>query len=173
MALNQDFERNPFGFIGTKVILVPGGIPAGEGRFRLAENTAHSCLLQASQNPADLKGYYVKPEPDAINRYPLSNLVNFMFTDCLNGCQFIAYGPDRHHVTVEHNNFLHNPGQYQQQEGQVRQQNHPYFFILRPHQDYNTQQGACIVGTYDRTNGWRFFVRLRVDQDQGPLTGPV
>ena len=173
MALNQDFERSPFGFIRTKVILIPAGILAGEGRFRLAENAAQSCLLQASRDPSDLKGYYVKPEPNSNNQYQLSNLVNFMFTDAMNGCQFIVYGPDRHHVTVEHNNFFNNPGQYQQREQQVRQQNHPYFFILRPHQDYNPLQGVCIIGTYDKTNGWRFFIRQRVDQNEGPLMGPV
>ena len=62
-----------------------------------------------------INGYYVRPLADNNNIYTLPTQqpdTYYMLTDLLNGCQFIAYGQDRQHLTVEHNNFISNPNNY-------------------------------------------------------------
>ncbi len=172
MPNNTDFAANPAQFIVTKAILIPGGINAGAGRFNLADNGNASCLLQATNSPRDLRGYYAKPLPNANNDFALPTTSDYMFTDLLNGCQFMAYGADRQHVTVEHNNFITTPANYAARYLTVHGAGHAYFFGMRPVTDYNALQGLCIIGTYDRQNGWRFWVRQRVDLARGVLAGP-
>jgi hypothetical protein len=172
MSLNSDFSANPAKFIIDHVVLVPGGINAGEGRFVLTENSAVSCLLKGSTSVSDLRGFHAEPAPNDDNVFALPVTVDFMFTDLVNGCQFVAYGPDRQHVTVEHNNYIGNPGNYATRLATITAQNHAYFFSLRHNMDYDPMQGANVLGNYTRTNGWRFWVRQRQDLDRGTLGGP-
>lgn len=172
MSNNSDFVAEPRTFILAKAILVPGGLAAGEGYFTLADNNATSCLLRASTSAGDLRGFYVKPLPNANNAFALPVTSDYMFTDLLNGCQFLAYGLDRFNVTVEHNNFIDAPANYPARYDAVHGANHPYFFSFRPGIDYDIKQGACIIGTFDPGSGWHFWVRQRVDLDRGTLFGP-
>lgn len=172
MSNNSDFVAEPRTFILAKAILVPGGLGAGEGFFTLVDNNATSCLLRASNSADDLRGFYVKPLPNSINPYELPITANYMFTDLLNGCQFLAYGLDRFNVTVEHNNYLDDPANYAARYDAIHGANYPYFFSFRPGIDYVIEQGACIIGVFDLVTGWSFWVRQRVDLARGTLLGP-
>ena len=129
-----------------------------------------------------IRAYYAKPLANNNNEYALPTQIPspyFMLTDGMNGCQFIAYGPDRQHVTVEHNNFIANPANYATRLNQVQQQNHAYLFHISggvnnqiTNGTYNRMQGINIIGDYTKASGWRFWVRDRVDQNQGQLYGP-
>lgn len=182
MSLTTDFLANYQAFMPTHAILIPAQIAAGNGGFQFNAQGVYAALLQTAQAGTNIKGYYVHPVANNNNVFALPTQqpnTYYMLTDALNGCQFIAYGPDRQHVTVEHNNFINNPATYAVRLAQIQQQNYPYLFHITAgainditHGSYNPQQGINIVAGYTTISGWQFWVRDRVDQNQGQLYGP-
>lgn len=182
MSLTSDFLNNHQGFMMGQAILIPAQIPAGNGNFQFQAQGAHAALVQTSAQGTNIPGYYVKPVANNNNVFALPTQqpgTYYMLTDGMNGCQFIAYGPDRQHVTVEHNNFINNPLNYAARLNQVQQNNNPYLFNIGagandnvPTGIYDPAHGINIVGEYTTANGWRFWIRDRVDQNQGTLYGP-
>lgn len=182
MSLTSDFLNNPQSFIRTRVIGIPGGIPPRDGKFKLVENGTIAALLQTTTESVRINGYYVRPLADNNNIYTLPTQqpdTYYMLTDLLNGCQFIAYGQDRQHLTVEHNNFISNPNNYAVRLANIQSQNYPYLWHLTatpqnniPNGTYNPMQGANIIGEYTGANGWKFWVRDRLDLDTGTVYGP-
>ncbi len=182
MSLTSDFLTNHQGFMRTHAILIPAQIPARDGTFQFTAQGANAALLQTSTQTTNIPGYYVHPVANDNNIYALPTQQTgtyYMLTDGMNGCQFLAYGPDRQHITVEHNNFIDNPANYAARLDHIAGQHHEYFFHISadannniPNGIYNNQQGINIIGDYTITNGWRFWVRDRVDQNQGNIYGP-
>jgi len=186
MSLSTDFINSPQNFIINHSILIPGGTTAphaGNGNFQFNANGVNSALLQSSAPGTNIAGYYARPVPNNNNVFPLPTQQQndyFMFTDAMNGCQFIAYGPDRQHVTVEHNNFIGNPAAYALRLAAIVAQGHTYFFHLTAgaapfnvaQGNYDLLTGLNIIGRYTQQYGWTFWVRDRLDQNIGNLVGP-
>lgn len=183
-SLTQEFNESPQRFIMTHTILVlAGGNPAapnfqtGIGRFLLEDaNTGPgTCFLRnASFFTWDrFNAFLLFAGPNNDNVAALPNTVDRFITNDLSGCQFMAYGPDRHTLTVEHNNHIANNAQYAIRYAHIQAQNHPVFIALRPvnnahpgHDQYNFPLGANVVGVR-KANGWHFFVRVATTQHYG------
>jgi hypothetical protein len=164
------------------VILIPAQVPPRNGTFQFHAQGSNAALLQTAGSGTAILGYYVHPIANNINQYTLPTQnpqPYYMFTDQMNGCQFIAYGSNRQHVTVEHNNFINNPAKYDERLNKIRQEHPKYLFHMSAGANdqitngiYDRQHGVNIVSEYTTTNGWRFWVRDRVDQNQGQVHGP-
>jgi len=184
MPLTTDFLNNPVAFMSNRAILIPNGVTPRNGRFEFTAQGDAAALLRSAPQQG-VAGYYVHPVADSPNQYALPTqqaAPYFMFTDQMNGCQFIAYGPDRHHVTVEHNNYIGDPGNYAQQLAAVRADGPAYVFSLTAADanaadiaggTYNRLQGVNVVGQYSPQAGWRFFVRDAAGHNRGQVYGPM
>ncbi|NEN97362.1 MAG: hypothetical protein F6K50_18070 [Moorea sp. SIO3I7] len=182
MLLTQEFLNDFKSFMGKYAILIPAQLPPKNGTFQFKEQGSHAALLQSASSGTKIPGYYVHPIANNENKYILptqNQKPYYMFTDQMNGCQFIAYGPDRQHVTVEHNNFINDRTKYVVRLKEIQNQNPAYLFHMSAGANddivnsiYNSQHGVSIVAEYNSTNGWSFRVRDRVDQNQGQVYGP-
>ncbi|MCC3409690.1 MAG: hypothetical protein JGK17_29895 [Microcoleus sp. PH2017_10_PVI_O_A] len=182
MSLTSDFLADFKTFMRLQAILIPSQIPARNGNFQFIAQGLHAALVQTAAAGTNIPGYYVHPVANNNNIYALPTQQKgtyYMITDGMNGCQFLAYGPDRQHITVEHNNFINDPANYDVRLKQIQQQNPKYLFhISAGSKDqiangiYDRAHGINIVGEYTIINGWRFWVRDRVDQNQGQVYDP-
>jgi hypothetical protein len=182
MSITSDFLSNSQTFMSNRAILIPAQIPAKNGNFQFQAQGDHAALLQTAAAGTNIHGYYVHPVADNNNIYALPTQqagTYYMLTDAMNGCQFMAYGPDRQHITVEHNNFISTPANYAVRLNQIQLQNNAYFFHLGAGANdnivnhvYDPAHGINIIGVYAIASGWRFWVRDRVDQNQGNIYGP-
>ncbi|OHX10392.1 hypothetical protein BI347_21640 [Chromobacterium sphagni] len=183
MSLTTDFLENPQGFMRSQAILIPAQVSPGNGKYQFSAQGAHAAVLQSTAASPNIPGFYAHPVANNINLFVLPTQQParyYMFTDGMNGCQFLAYGPDRQHITVEHNNFISDPARYAARLAEVMAQRHAYLLHISPSGvnnipagQYNSQQGVNIVGEYAQANGWRFWARDRVDQNQGAVYGPL
>jgi len=181
--LNKEFLSDPIKFLGDYCIMVSDGLRGGPGRFdlKLFNKKTRACQLVnfASRTPeaTDLESfgshpinaYYAGARANNDNVQTLPNNVDFMFTMHMSGCQFLAYGPDRHHVTVEHNNYLDGvSGNYAVHFDQLVLR-HPsplgFLFSVRPRIDY---AGEAYVLGVRRGTGWWFYHRV----PSATVTGP-
>ncbi len=181
MSLTSDFLSNYQKFMKGQAILIPNGIQERNGSFKFQAQGAYAAVLQSANSGSTIRAFYAKPFANNNNAYALPTQIKkpyFMLTDQMNGCQFMAYGPDRQHVTVEHNNFIGNPANYAARLNTIQLQNNAYIFHISAGVSniaggtYNNLYGINIVGDYTKNSGWRFWVRDRVDQNQGQLYGP-
>lgn len=181
-SLTSQFLASPVTFMRSYAILIPAQVPAKGGTFVFSPQGTSAAVLQVGTTGTVIRGYYVKPVANNNNQYTLPTQMGnayYMFTDQMNGCQFIAYGPDRQHLTVEHNNFISNPAQYAVRLATIQATNPAYLFHMTstgvdniPGSTYNPAHGVNIVGEYSTAGGWRFWVRDRVDLNQGTVYGP-
>lgn len=177
MSLNSDFYSNTKYFMQNRAILTPSSINAKMGDFQLITEGNYASLLSKATSSDKIPGYFVKAMPNSINEYALPTQQSdlfVMYTDQLNGCQFIAYGPDRQHIVVEHNNFISNPALYAERLREVIAQKPEFLFYMSPgdtnnilNHTYNKLQGLNIVGRYSKAAGWSFYVRDRLDMPAG------
>jgi hypothetical protein len=180
-GLNKQFMANPVFFMRHHFIHVPvgagGGLLAnGRGRFGLTAIAHGGCMLgnfaSTSLFAHPIDAYFLLANPNNLNVQALPNNVRFMFTNHLNGCQFLAYGPNRNNLTVEHNNWLAGPAaNYPNRVNAIAAAGHAYFFRVRPGIDYNIMQGANVVGVRGG-GGWQFYVRRNANINPGMITGP-
>ncbi|EFA7747765.1 TPA: hypothetical protein OF519_005169 [Escherichia coli] len=180
MSLTSYFLSSHVKFMSEQAILIPGQTPPGDSRFQFVPQGEHAALLLLTTQTEKIQGYYVHPIANN-NVYSLPSQQRgkyYMFTDAMNGCQFLAYGPDRQHITVEHNNYISYHDNYITRLNFIKEQQHNYFFHLSaggndiPNGLYNSLQGINIVGEYTTINGWRFWVRDHVDLNKGSIYGP-
>jgi hypothetical protein len=187
-GLNKEFIIGPVAFMQQNFIYAPdNGLVNGPGQFGLTEVSTRptkSCRIgnfasttaQAStrwhgKGSHPISAYYLLGLPNNDNMQALPNHVPYMFTMHLSACQFLAYGPDRNNVTVEHNNYIGNPALYAARQLLIAGANHPFFFQVRPGVEYNPMQLANVVGM--RTGaGWQFYLRTQAFAQPGPVTGP-
>ncbi len=180
-SLTEEFNVSPQRFIATHTILVIGGgnpaqpnFQTGIGRFTLEDaNTGPgTCFLRnASFFTWDrFNAFLLFASPNNHNVSVLPNTVDRFITNDLSGCQFMAYGPDRHNLTVEHNNHIADNTQYALRYAEIQAENHPVFIALRPVNNdhpnpdqYNWMLGANVVGVR-KDDGWHFFVRVATTQ---------
>jgi hypothetical protein len=104
------------------------------------------------------------------------NSANTRFlTADMSGCQFLAYGPDRNNLTVEHNNYF-GPGaaSYVARYNLIHGAGHAVFMALRPSavvtaqaDEYYIIEGANVIGV-KKPDGWHFYARTRTDRGFGP-----
>jgi hypothetical protein len=181
MSLTTDFLDNYANFMANQAILIPAQVPKKNQKLDFLPQGAHAAYLKKTDKSVYIPGYYVQPVANNINEYALPTQqpgTYYMFTDAMNGCQFLAYGPDRQHVTVEHNNFIDDNDRYVERLQYITDQNYPYFYHISaglnniPNGTYNFMQGVNIVGEYTVANGWYFSVRDRVDLENGTVYGP-
>ncbi|HXC06993.1 MAG TPA: hypothetical protein VNZ86_19675 [Bacteroidia bacterium] len=182
MSLTTDFLANPIAFMRTQSILIPAQVTGGNGHFQFAAQGAHAAVLQ-NAGAGNIPGYYAQPVANNNNVFALPTqqpATYSMLTDAMNGCQFLAYGPDRQHITIEHNNFIGNPALYAARLNTITLQNHAYFLHLTatgvnniPGGTYDPASGLNVVGQYTTANGWRFYVRDNVGANAGTVYGPL
>lgn len=181
MSLTSDFLANHIDFMANKAILIPAQVPSKNQKLEFMPQGDHAAYLKVTDKSVFIPGYYVHPVANNNNEYALPTQqpgTYYMFTDAMNGCQFLAYGPDRQHVTVEHNNFIGNNDLYAERLQYIAGKNYAYFYHISaginniPNGTYNPMQGVNIVGNYTVANGWSFRVRDRVDLNAGNVYGP-
>jgi hypothetical protein len=93
----------------------------------------------------------------------------------MSGCQFLAYGPNRNHLTVEHNNYFRSGGAtYVKRYNQVQGAGHAIFISLWPSanvtqypDEYYIIEGANVVGV-KKADRCHFYSRTRTDSGYGP-----
>lgn len=187
MSVTSEFAASPQVWIMThrfvtpaaSYVGAPGALPTGDGRFRFEDAGAGgggNLLRVAGLLSFDyFNAFYLGAAPNQDNRIGLSNTNTLFLTADLSGCQFLAYGPDRNNLTVEHNNYFAVGGAtYINRYNLVRGANHNVFIALRPstvvtqHADeYYIIEGANIVGV-KKPDGWHFYARTRTDRAFGP-----
>lgn len=177
-GMNTEFMANPAGFISNRWLMVPSviGLNNGAGTFGIYPNGNHGAIVRPfvrnSYWSHPMRAYYLKPAPNAENSHVLPNDVSYMFTDTMNGCQFLAYGPDRNNVTVEHNNYFGGTAaNYVTRRNLIQGAGHAFYWEVRPNQEYNPLQGAVVIGVRSGV-GWQFYLRLNANMAFNAATGP-
>ena len=186
-GLNSLFLASPQRFMATHTINTPQGIGnikstslprSGVGEFDLFARMGGTGLGGAGavelrtytdtlmRHGNKIHAFLLNALPNQDNKETLPVTVRIMLTNLLNGCQFMAYGPDRKHLTVEHNNYFGDRGQYSTHYNKIQGQPHAIFCALKPVMETTTTAGdeyavagmANIVGVR-ADDGWHFFVR--------------
>ena len=184
MSLSSDFKNSPQVWIMTHTYLViQGNNPSGPAfttgtasfRFEDANTGPGTCFLRkAGLLDFDcFKAFLLTAAPNSDNSFALPNDVDLFLTADMHGCQFFAYGADRNHLTVEHNNYITTPASYGVRHGVVTGGVHATTIALRPvtapqpaADEYNFALGANVVGLR-KDDGWHFFVRTSTTQAYG------
>jgi hypothetical protein len=119
-----------------------------------------------------IRAYYLKSRTDQNTSAFLLRKAEYFFTDTLTGCTFMAYGNNRHGVTVEHNNaFTNGPASMRPYEASIAAQNHPYFVVYNSdtYRQNGVQQGergedvvATVFG-WRKADGWHFYACARIN----------
>ena len=188
MSVTSDFAASPQTWIMTHRFVTPtasyvgaaGALSTGDGSFKFEDAGAGGRgYLLKQVRWRDMLDYfhafYLSALPNQNNAAALSNQHSLFLTADLSGCQFLAYGPDRHHLTVEHNNyFAGGHAAYQARYDFIRSAGHNIVLALRPSaketqqaDEYYIIEGANIVGL-KKADGWHFYARTRTDRAFGP-----
>jgi hypothetical protein len=191
VSVTSEFDANPQVWIMTHRFVVPiasyvgapGSIPTGVGRLKFHEDpfgALGGCLLRLAPdlNDADCAyAFFLAAAPNNDNSAALPNGTPRFLTCDLSGCQFLAYGPNRNNLTVEHNNYVGGGGvNYTNRYNLINGQGHAVFIALRPNfaapqfpavDEYDPTLGANVVGVYTGT-GWHFYARKKTDRQFGP-----
>ena len=188
MSVTSEFAASPQTWIMTHRFVTPtasyvgaaGALPTGNGSFRFEDAGAGGGgnLLKVA-TWSDLldyfNGFYLGALPNQDNGAALSNTNSLFLTADLSGCQFLAYGPDRNNLTVEHNNyFAGGAASYLARYNLINGAGHNVFIAFRPSSivtmqadEYYVIEGANIVGV-KKHDGWHFYARTRTDRSYGP-----
>lgn len=120
-----------------------------------------------------IKAYYLPSKVDNTKAMLLGNDCDYFFTDAITGCQFMAYGNDRHDLRVCHVNALNLGNQvYKNEADAVRSCNYPVT-IIYGQQNYqaglNTGENksnvvATVIG-WRKADGWHFYTRRRLNDE--------
>lgn len=188
MSVTSEFEARPQTWIMTHRFVTPaasyvgaaGALPTGDHSFRFEDAGAggggNLLRLAKWQDMLDyFNAFYLGAAPNQDNSVALSNTNNLFLTADLSGCQFLAYGPDRNNLTVEHNNYFAGGGAtYLARYNLVHGGGHNVFIALRPSaiptqqaNEYYIIEGANIIGVR-KADGWHFYARTRTDRGFGP-----
>ena len=178
------FLENFQTFVADQSILVPSNLPNGNHKFKFDARNDHAKTLVVDDAAGPIQGYLLQASADSQNQIALpANEDNYyMFTALLSGCQFMAYGPDNRHVTVEHNNCISSPcpavndAGYEGRLAAVRAENHPFIWVVsgvfgdRANEaaapnaagdgyTYGNLYGGQVVGKFTQAGGWVFTLR--------------
>jgi hypothetical protein len=117
-----------------------------------------------------IRAYYLPSQVNQTMSMNLGSNSNFFFTDLITGCQFMAYGNNRHNLTVCHINALDEGAPaYERAAAGIRSHRFPIEIIHGPSQ-YRAGLSAVdgpnsvvtVVG-WRRTDGWHFYARQCVN----------
>jgi hypothetical protein len=190
MSVTSEFNANPQTWIMThrfvtpaaSYVGAPGALPTGDGSFRFEDAGAggggNLLRIAGWGDVLDyFNAFYLSAAPNQNNNVALSNTNNRFLTADLSGCQFLAYGPNRLNLTVEHNNHLAGgAAAYLARYNLIQGAGHAVFIALRPSaivtrqaDEYYIVEGANIVGV-KKADGWHFYARTRTDRGFGPTT---
>jgi hypothetical protein len=170
---------------GTRYKIDPNGI----GYFDLVEEKAPklassvtggdgvpSLMLEDGSGVFNaIEAYYLVADCGQAKTMALGNQADYFFTDNFSGCQFTAYGNDRHNVTVCHSNYLPlGAGDanltYLREAAHVR--NHPTATVkiiygqtkyrlalggFQPTEDRSAQV-VTVIG-WRKDDGWHFYAK--------------
>jgi hypothetical protein len=132
---------------------------------------ADSGVLAFLGNEAPIKAYYLPAHYDRTTTLQLGRDADYFFTDTITGCQFMAYGNNRHNITVCHVNALNRGNAaYDTEATEVRQANYPVEIIYGKRQyqgDLSPLDAPEVVVTvigWRRADGWHFYQRRRVNR---------
>jgi hypothetical protein len=188
MSVTSEFEASPQKWIMThrfvtptaSYVGAPGALATGNGSFKFEDAGAGGGgNLLRTAGWSDLANYFnaffLSAQPNQDNSVALSNTNNLFLTADMSGCQFLAYGPDRNNLTVEHNNYFTGGGAtYLNRYNLVHGAGHNIFVALRPSagvtqaaNEYYIIEGANVVGV-KKGDGWHFYSRTRTDRGYGP-----
>jgi hypothetical protein len=182
-GLNQAFMNDPREFMRTHVIHVPS---QGGGGHPLSGIAVCGLYPRDDRNPGGrdvslglferfhshwhvgpshpIPAYVLYGVANQDNRQVLPNHVNYMFTMVLTGCQFLAYGPTRGYVTVEHNNYFSGKAADYAAHWQAVQAGNRLHALVRPNWEYHVASGAYVVGVRE-ADGWHFYLRQNLCSD--------
>ena len=187
-GLNALFIANPTVFLKTHRIIVKLSNSRGQTKFQTGvgsfdlvdAKTPGACFVEPYVDSFFRHGnrigaFMLWGRPNQPNDTLLSNAVNYMVTINLSGCQFMAYGPDRNNLTVEHNNYLGENDEYANRYQQIQNQNNAIFCALRPSfnvnvdpDEYFVENGAMVVG-WKKDDGWHFYARKNTHKVDGEV----
>jgi hypothetical protein len=179
MLVTADFLKNPISFMRSIAILVPDQTGSGSGKFELEQYSKNDAILKRTSQSEYISGYNVIPSANKDNVFELpfpGQDKYYMFTTCMDGCQFIAYGIDSYHITVEHNNYIDNHSNYSVHLDSIKGKDYPYFFSISPGTEndiiqgkYNSAECINILGEFTNSMGWKFFIRDNLNKSIGNI----
>lgn len=188
MSVTTEFAAGPQTWIMTRRFVTPtasyvgapGALRTGDGSFRFEDAGAGGGgNLLRTAGWSDLTDYFnaffLGATPNQDNSVALSSKNSLFLTADMSGCQFLAYGPDRNNLTVEHNNYFAGGGAtYLARYNHINGGGHNIFMALRPSaiatqqaDEYYIIEGANVVGV-KKADGWHFYARTRTDRGFGP-----
>lgn len=190
---NESFKENPLDFMRRNFLhTASNGHVMGVGQFGIkpitsagAHGGAHAMLgnfTSTSYFSHPIGAFFLLAQQQHDNMAELPNTVDFMFTNHMNGGQFLAYGPDRHALTIEHNNYFGGVGGTYAGRREILA-GHAFVFTLEPggangvlgggRNGYIAQNGANVIGVRNAALGWQFYVRTSSDAPfPAPVSGP-
>jgi hypothetical protein len=186
-GLNRRFQRDPVSFLSSYWDINSAQPQHGEGygidvngiaNLDLSEyspqtvrvSKADSGIFASLTREEPIKAYYLTSRIDKTMAMPLGKDCDFFFTDAITGCQFMAYGNNRHNITVCHVNALTlGSAFYNNEAAQLRQASYP-IEIIHGQSQYQAGLAAVdrphvvvtVVG-WRRADGWHFYERRRVN----------
>ncbi|NYE63656.1 hypothetical protein FHW58_004887 [Duganella sp. 1224] len=187
-GLNQRFKLNPVEFLSSYWDINSSQPQYGEGYGIDVNGIAHldlrelapetveikkaaSGLLAFIGNEAPVRAYYLPAHFDQTTSLQLGRDADYFFTDTITGCQFMAYGNNRHNLTVCHVNALERGNcAYDAEAAEVRTANYPVQIIYGKRQyqgDLSPLDAPEVVVTvigWRRADGWHFYQRRRVNR---------
>ncbi|MDI1479277.1 hypothetical protein [Polyangium sp. y55x31] len=186
-GLNGQFKANPVqvldqcwdinssqNLLGTRYVLDQHSV----GYFDLRRLNANTISLEpaptgfsALVSESPVKAYYLCSTPNQRRNIILTNHADYFFTDTITGCQFAAYGINRHAVNVEHLNALNNSLQYARRAIELRGIGAPLNVIYGATEYRGTgfRTGENVGNTvvtvvgWRRPDGWHFYARRRLN----------
>lgn len=186
-GLNAEFKRDPAAFLTAHINIQSSNYVAmratgpiynyalagGVGSFDLQPSAHRPLMANLVQHDGGwlsesaITAYYLNAKTNETVGMPIGAEADYFFTDSITGCAFIAFGANRHALTVMHINAL-NRGkiQYMKEVLAIRALR-PAFLIVYTYQDY--QQGvlrgenaSMVVTTLcgkRLADGWHFYTR--------------
>jgi len=149
-------------FLGEHIMLVPAhGLVTGRCQldFEAIPGPGNHAQLRRfvrrSTFSRPLNSFFLKAIQDNVSQHALPNDVTFFFTDTLTGCQFLAYGPNRNSLTVEHNNSR-TAGAVDFTARWNNARTFAYHIRVQRGIQYSAASVANVVGVR-RPAGWRFY----------------
>lgn len=120
---------------------------------------------------ASIKAYYLPAQVDKTTSLQLGRDADYFFTDTITGCQFMAYGNNRHNLTVCHVNALNRgDAKYDEEAAEIKSAGYPVQIIYGKRQyqsglaPLDAPEVVVTVVGWRRADGWHFYQRRRVNR---------
>lgn len=178
---NKAFKNDPIAFLQANTFVGDdNSFTGGSGVYTVNfKDVGGRILLKKAEGTGTsskaFSAYYLKAVANDNNvggNFP--NGADIMFTSTIQGCQFLAYGASRAAPTVEHNNWIGTPANYDTRYNTVAAgATHKVRFgngngyALDNYHTYN------IVGIKQTSGVWNFYVQTSDLTNPGAITTSV